>query len=204
MISHFYLLSFSSVLCYNQGVERIVMEMMFNIRGNKVEVTDAIKNYIETKIGKLDKYFGNPEELTATVVIRVRGNEQIVESTIPAKGFILRAEECHKDLYAAIDLVSEKLERQIRKNKTRIRKHNKRKENVTEFIVDFEVTPEEEQERTIVKRKQIEMKPMSEEEAVLQMNLLGHEFFVFTEVETGTTCVLYKRKDNDYGLIETN
>lgn len=180
------------------------MNMKFIIRGNKVEVTDAIKSYIETKLGKLDKYFENPEELTANVVIRVRGNEQIVEVTIPAKKMILRGEESHKDLYAAIDLVNDKLERQIRKNKTRMHhKHNK--VNVIDFIVDFEIEASEDTiEETIVKRKQIEMKPMSEEEAILQMNLIGHEFFIFTEVNTGSTCVLYKRKDGNYGIIETN
>lgn len=178
--------------------------MKFNIRGNKVEVTDAIKNYIETKIGKLDKYFENPEEVTANIVIRVRGTEQIVEVTIPAKKMILRGEENHKDLYAAIDLVTDKLERQIRKNKTRMHhKHNK--VNMMDFIVDFEIEKDEvPEEETIVKRKQIEMKPMSEEEAILQMNLLGHEFFIFNEVNTGSTCVLYKRKDGNYGIIETN
>lgn len=179
------------------------MVMKFNIRGKKIEVTEPIKNYIETKLGKLDKYFENPEELTANVVIRIRGNEQIIEVTIPAKKVILRGEESHKDLYAAIDLVSEKIERQIRKNKTRMH-HKNNKSNIVDFIVDFEVTPDEDETETIVKRKQIEMKPMSEEEAILQMNLLGHEFFVFTEMNSGSTCVLYKRKDNSYGIIETN
>lgn len=177
--------------------------MKFNIHGKKVEVTDAIENYIEAKIGKLNKYFENPDELTATVVIRIRGTEQIVEVTIPAKGVILRAEESNKDLYAAIDLVSEKIERQIRKNKTKLRKHNKKKESM-EFVLDFEVTPVEEADEAIVKRKQIDMKPMSEEEAVLQMDLLGHAFFVFKDEDTGNTCILYRRKDNNYGIIETN
>lgn len=178
--------------------------MKFNIRGNKVEVTDAIKSYIETKIGKLDKYFENPEEVTANVVVRVRGTEQIVEVTIPAKKMILRGEENHKDLYAAIDLVTDKLERQIRKNKTRMY-HKNNKANMIDFIVDFEIENDENiEEETIVKRKQIEMKPMSEEEAILQMELLGHQFFIFNEVNTGATCVLYKRKDGNYGIIETN
>lgn len=177
--------------------------MKFNIRGNKVEVTEPIKNYIETKLGKLDKYFENPEELIANVVIRIRGREQIVEVTIPAKKLILRGEESHKDLYAAIDLVSEKIERQIRKNKTRMH-HKNNKVIMADFNIEFETSPEEEEKNTVVKRKTIEMKPMSEEEAILQMNLLGHEFFVFTEMNTGNTCVLYKRKDNNYGIIETN
>ncbi len=96
--------------------------MLFNIRGNKIEVTDAIRDYIEKKIGKLNKYFNNPEEITASVVIKTSGINQIVEITIPIKKTILRAEERNKDLYSAIDLVLEKLERQIRKNKTRMKK----------------------------------------------------------------------------------
>lgn len=177
--------------------------MKFNIHGKKVEVTEPIRTYIETKLGKLDKYFENPDELTANVVIRIRGVEQIIEVTIPAKRVILRGEESHKDLYAAIDLVSEKIERQIRKNKTRMH-HKNNKENLMDFVVDFDIKPEEDETETIVKRKHIEMKPMSEEEAILQMNLLGHEFFVFNEMHSGITCVLYRRKDNSYGIIETN
>ena len=96
--------------------------MKFNIRGNKLEVTESIKNYVEEKIGKLNKYFENPDEVTANVVLRVHGIDQIVEVTIPAKKVILRAEDRNKDLYAAIDLVVEKLERQIRKNKTKMNK----------------------------------------------------------------------------------
>lgn len=104
--------------------------MKYNIRGNKVTVTDAIKEYVQTKLGKLDKYFENPEELTANVVIRVDGINQIVEVTIPAKKMILRGEERNKDLYAAIDLVSEKIERQIRKNKTRLKKEKIREQQL--------------------------------------------------------------------------
>ena len=152
--------------------------MKFIIRGQKLEVTESIKSYIEEKIGKLDKYFENPEELTATVVVRVRGKEQIVEVTVPSKKVILRAEESNEDLYASIDLVSDKLERQIRKNKTKIRS-KKSKANYESFIVDFEVEKEEENENLIVKRKELDTKPMSEEEAVLQMELVGHPFFIF-------------------------
>lgn len=177
--------------------------MKFNIRGNKVEVTLAIKNYIEEKIGKLDKYFENPEEITANVVVRIRGIEQTVEVTIPAKKMILRGEENNRDLYAAIDLVSEKIERQIQKNKTRMHKKIN-KDSVTGFAIDFESDNAEVEESVIVKRKSIEMKPMSEEEAILQMNLLGHEFFVFKEVMSENICVMYRRKDNNYGIIKTN
>ena len=96
--------------------------MKFNVHGKKIEVTDSIKNYIEEKIGKLDKYFENPDEITATALIKLRGNDQVVEVTINANSFILRGEEQHKDLYASIDKVTDKIERQIRKNKTRMSK----------------------------------------------------------------------------------
>ncbi len=175
--------------------------MKFNIHGKKVEVTEPIRKYIEEKIGRLDKYFENPTEETATVVVRIRGIEQIVEVTIPMSKMILRAEESHNDLYAAIDIVSDKLERQIRKNKTRMNRRTSKGEDLG-FDLSFEDLKEDE-ESTIVKRKQIEMKPMSEEEAILQMNLIGHEFFVFKNVETGDVDILYRRKDGNYGIIET-
>lgn len=176
--------------------------MKFNIRGKKLKVTAPIQKYIEEKIGKLDKYFENPDELTANIVVRISGIDQIVEVTIPAKKVILRAEEREKDLYAAIDLVSEKLERQIRKNKTRMQ-HKKIRPRLVDFNLEFEQDTPEEEEEKIVKRKQIEMKPMSEEEAILQMELLGHDFFVFFDTDNGTNCVLYRRKAGNYGIIET-
>ena len=174
--------------------------MKFNIRGNKIDVTPAIKSYIEDKIGRLDKYLENPQDISATVVVRVRGNEQIVEVTIPVRKVILRGEQSHSDLYAAIDIVSDKMERQIRKNKTKLKKQ---KSNYVEFNVDFEVDTEDDEERSVVKRKTIEMKPMCEEEAILQMELIGHEFFVFKDIDSETVSILYKRKDGDYGIIET-
>ena len=176
--------------------------MKFNIRGNKVEITEPIKKYVEEKIGRLDKYFENPGSLTANVLVRIRGIDQIVEVTIPAKKMILRGEERNKDLYAAIDLVSDKIERQIRKNKTRMQK-KATKPSMIDFNMNFEAE-ENEPEETVVKRKKIEMKPMSEEEAILQMNLIGHDFFVFKDADTGEVCILYKRKDGGYGMIETN
>ena len=173
--------------------------MKFNIHGKKLEVTDSIKAYIEEKIGRLDKYFEDPNNITATVLIKLRGNEQVVEATINANKFILRGEESHKDLYASIDKVSDKIERQIRKNKTRMnRKVNK--ELINDFVLDFEEP--DENNKVIVKRKVIEDKPMNEEEAILQMELLGHEFFAFRNVETNDINVLYRRKDGDYGLLE--
>ena len=176
--------------------------MKFNIRGQKLEVTDAIRSYIEGKIGRLEKYFENPADITANVLIKVRGKDQVVEVTIPAPKLILRGEESNKDLYASIDLVSDKLERQIRKNKTRMNSKNNKK-NVTDFIAEFSVDELELDKNVIAKRKHIEMKPMNEEEAILQMELLSHEFFVYKDSENNNVCILYKRKDGDYGIIET-
>lgn len=174
--------------------------MKYNIRGDKMIITDAIKDYAETKLGKLEKYFKD-DDITANVLAKVRGNSQIVEVTIPTSKFILRSEEENEDLYAAIDLVSDKLERQIRKNKTRLNRNIK--DSVKEFNFDFDIKDEEESKEKIVKRKNIEMKPMDEEEAILEMELLGHSFFVYKDMDTDKICVLYKRKDGDYGLIET-
>ena len=174
--------------------------MEFIIHGRKVEVTDSIKRYIEEKIGRLDKYFEDPSNITATVVVKIRGKEQIVEVTIPLKRVLLRCEESHDDLYAAIDIVSDKIERQIRKNKTKITRRYKDESIGVNFDA---IEAKDEEDKTIVKRKQIEMKPMSEEEAILQMELLGHEFFVFKNIESNEVDVLYRRKDGDYGIIET-
>ena len=171
--------------------------MKFNIHGKNIEVTDAIKGYIESKIGRVEKYF-NDTDLTATVTIRVRGKEQIVEVTIPASKMVLRAEEKHSDLYAAVDLVSDKLERQIRKNKTKARKNLKQ----TIIFNDFDVDASEDVDDSIVKRKVIDTKPMSEEEAILQMELIGHDFFLFKNDKTNDLCVVYKRKDKGYGILE--
>lgn len=174
--------------------------MKYVIRGEKVEITEAIKKYITEKIGKLDKYFSNPEEIKANVLVRIRGVEQIVEVTIPIKKIVLRCEERDEDLYKAIDLASDKLERQLRKNKTKMMKQKK---NVTKAIRFEEMEPIEEKEE-IVKRKKIEMKPMSEEEAMMQMDLIDHDFFVYKDVETKTVNVIYKRKDGTFGIIETD
>ena len=177
--------------------------MKYNIRGDKLVVTDAINNYAKSKLDRLNKYF-KEDDILANVLLRVRGNSQIIEVTIPTDKYILRSEEEDKDLYAAIDLVTDKLERQIRKNKTRLKKQNI-DNKYKDFNFDYELLNEEEssEEEKIVKRKNIEMKPMDEEEAILEMNLLGHEFFVYKDMHTNNICIIYKRKDGNYGLIET-
>lgn len=177
--------------------------MNINIRGDKILLTEGIKEYINSKLQKAEKYFGSDSNVNVNVVVRVRGRNQIIEVTIPTKHFTLRAEETHDDLYAAIDLVIDKIERQIRKNKTRIEK-KLRKESAKDFNYESISEIDEEENTEIVKRKKIEMKPMNEEEAILQMNLLGHEFFIYRDMDTNNVCVLYKRKDNNYGLIEVD
>ncbi|HIS86944.1 MAG TPA: ribosome-associated translation inhibitor RaiA [Candidatus Caccenecus avistercoris] len=172
--------------------------MELNIRGDKIAVTKAIKDYITEKLEKLDKYFEDVKNIKASVIIRVKNNEQIIEVTVPTSKFTLRAEEKHADLYAAIDLVVDKLERQIRKNKTKLT--NKYK-NIIQVELPVLEDEEEEEELKVVKRKNIDTKPMDEEEAILQMELLNHDFFVFKNVDEECVSVMYKRRDGNYGII---
>ena len=171
------------------------------IRGEKISVTSAISEYVETKISRLDKYF-KLDDVTANVLVKVKGKHQSVEVTIPYDKYTLRGEETKDDLYAAIDLVVDKLEGQIRKTKSKLKKQIKKNETVLNF--DYELSEEEEYKNKIVKRKQLELKPMSEEEAILQLELLGHDFFIYKDVHTNEIDILYKRKDGNYGVIETN
>lgn len=174
--------------------------MKYNIRGDKMVITDAIKDYTENKLSRLEKYFKD-DDIKANVLARVRGNSQIVEVTIPTSKYVLRSEEENEDLYAAIDLVTDKLERQIRKNKTRLKKKSVL-DNYKELNLNFDTEDSELDKEKIVKRKKIDTKPMNEEEAIIEMNLLGHDFFVFKNLDN-EVCILYKRKDNKYGIIET-
>jgi len=179
--------------------------MKCNVRGEKIKITDAIGDYIDSKLGKLDKYF--KEDVSANVLVKTRGKKDIIEVTIPTSQYVVRGEEEHDDLYAAIDLVTDKLERMIRKNKTRIKKKETDK-SLEVFNLDFEYNndePEYEKEsNVVVKRKTLEMKPMDEEEAMLELELLGHGFFVYKDMHSGSVNVIYKRKDGNYGIIETN
>ena len=170
------------------------------IRGSKLEITEAMESYAKEKISRLEKYLENSDDTHATILVKIHGHLHIVEVTIPLKNFILRAEESKDDFYAAIDTVTDKLERQIRKNKTRIAA--KKNKEVKDFAYDYIQSIEEESEEKIVKRKKIEVKPMDEEESILQMELLGHEFYLYKDIETGEPAVIYKRKDGDYGIIE--
>ena len=173
------------------------------IRGSKLEITEAMEAYAKEKLSKLEKYLDETEKAKATVLVKVRDYLNKVEVTIPLKSLILRAEVSNEDYYAAVDLVIDKLERQIRKNKTRIAS-NKKKE-LRDFAYNYieELNDEDQQEEKIVKRKKIDLKPMSEEEAILQMELLGHSFYLYKDAETNNPTVIYKRKDGDYGIIES-
>ncbi len=166
------------------------------IRGNKLEVTDSMKGYVKEKLSKLDKYLVD-QKAKATVLVKIHNYLQKIEVTIPLKTLILRAEEEQEDFYAAVDLVINKLERQIRKNKAKLQKRDKVKK---EFNLDDLIPIEEDNE--VVKRKKIEVKPMSSEEAILQMDLLGHDFYMYKDSDTDTVNVVYKRKDGGYGIIE--
>ena len=177
--------------------------MELNIRGDKIKITKAMKDYIEEKISKLDKYLEKGKDVKANVIVKVKGHEQTIEITIPLKSFILRSEETQEDFYAAVDKTIDKLERQVRKNKTRLMtKHEKASYdfNFDSIVVDKK---EEKEDHKVVKRKTIEVKPMSEEEAILQMDLLGHQFFMYKDSETMDIAVVYTRKDGNYGVLES-
>jgi putative sigma-54 modulation protein len=176
--------------------------MKYDIHGDKLLITDAIRRYIEEKLSRLDKYFEKPSKITARIVLKVRGRSQIIEVTIPMNSFTLRNEVEHSDLYAAIDLVIDKLERQLVKNKTKMLSKSL-KVKVVDFNLDNITGDDEEKKETVVKRKKLDTKPMSEEEAILQMNMLGHDFFIYRDDETNEVNVLYRRKDGNYGVIET-
>lgn len=171
------------------------------IRGDKIKITEAMNDYIKEKLGKLNKYLENSDTVRANVIVKVKNHEQRVEITIPLKTFILRSEETQDDFYAAVDKTIDKLERQIRKNKTRITKQVK---NSYDFIIPEIVTADEDVSDTkILKRKKVEVKPMNEEEAILQMELLGHQFYMYKDSETNKPAVVYKRNDGNYGVIES-
>lgn len=181
--------------------------MNYNVRGENIEVTPAIREYVEKKIGKIDRYFSNTPDANASVNLKVRpNNTSKVEVTIPMSNLVLRAEEENADMYAAIDLIVDKLERQIRKHKTKINRRLRSNGAANELFATVPDTANqaEEEEVELVRNKRFDLKPMDSEEAILQMNMLGHSFFVYTNAETNTTNVVYRRKDGRYGLIEPN
>lgn len=173
--------------------------MKYNIRGNKIDVTEAISDYIKNKVSKLEKYLDDNDEVEAKAIVSAKGHNQKVEITIWSGKYNIRAEVVNPDLYSAIDLVIDKLERQFKKYRGKLNIKRAKEEYISEIDELFE-----EEEQKIVRRKAVYLKPIDEEEAITQMELLGHSFFVFKNVETGKINVVYKRSDSDYGLIEAN
>ena len=171
------------------------------VRGKNVTITDAIEDKITKKLALLDKYFIMGQDVEAKVLIRTYPFGQKIEVTIPTEYVLLRAEETSDDLYEAIDLVIDKLERQIRKNKTRIM--SKQVKTNRDFVVSAFSDEDSSDDKKILKRKKVEVKPMSEDEAILQMELLDHQFYMYKDSDTNQIAVVYKRTDGNYGIIES-
>ena len=172
--------------------------MRYIISGKNIDITSGLREAVESKIGKLERYFSPDTEVQVT--LSVEKGRQKIEVTIPVKGSIIRAEQDSSDMYVSVDLVEEIIERQIKKYKTKI---VDKKQSALAFSEAF-LQEEAEQEETvnIVKTKRFAMKPMDAEEACVQMELLGHNFFMFLNADTNEVNVVYKRKGNSYGLIE--
>lgn len=173
------------------------------IHGDKLKITSSMKDYIEDKLGKLEKYLENSDQVRVNVIVKVSNYLQRVEVTIPLKSFILRTEDSQQDFYAAVDKAIDKLERQIRKNKTRLSTKQAKTNVDYGFAMSAIESVEETEETKVIKRKKVEVKPMDEEEAILQMELLGHQFYMYKDSETGKPTVVYKRNDGNYGIIES-
>lgn len=165
------------------------------IRGKHIEVTDALKDYVTKRVGKLEKYSDEFQEIQVTLL--VERDRHRVEVTAPINGMILRGEEETADMYSSIDLVLEKLERQIDKYRTRISRRMR-----TKALKDHEMAPEPEGQHDVVRNKKFQAKPMSIDEAIMQMNLVGHSFYVFTNSDTQQINVVYRRNNGDYGHLE--
>ena len=168
--------------------------MRYIIYGKNLEVSEGLKQAVNTKFGKLDKFF------TADTEVQITLSVQTVEATIPLKGTILRAEQTSTDMYVSIDMVVDVLERMVRKYKTKISSHGKGIGMFTEEFLEEDVDNHE--TVSITRSKRFAIKPMDAEEACIQMELLGHSFYVFRNAETFEVNVVYKRKDKTYGLIE--
>lgn len=173
----------------------------YSIRGENLEVTEAIRDYVVSKLEKIEKYFQPEQELDARINLKVyREKTAKVEVTIPLGSITLRAEDVSQDIYGSIDLVTDKIERQIRKNKTKIERKNK--VATGQLFTDALVEDSNIVQSKVVRSKQIDLKPMDLEEAILQMDLLGHDFFIYVDVEDQTTNVIYRREDGEIGLLE--
>ncbi len=175
-----------------------MISMKFIIVGRNIDITPGLKAAVEEKIGKLEKYF-NPDT-EAHVTLSVEKDRQKIEVTIPVKGNIIRSEQVSNDMYVSIDLVEEIIERQLKKYKTKIVDKQQSAGSFSKMYVENDYTDEE--EIKIVRTKKFDIKPMYPEDACIQMELLGHNFFVFINADTDQVNVVYKRKGDTYGLIE--
>ena len=172
--------------------------MKFVIVGKNIEVTPGLKKNVEEKIGKLEKYFSPDTEVHVTLSVEKERHK--IEVTIPVKGSIIRSEQVSNDMYISIDLVEEIIERQLKKYKNKIIDKEQAAESFKREYIERDY--QDEDEIKIVRTKQFDMKPMYPEDACVQMELLGHNFYVFNNAETNEVNVVYKRKANTYGLIE--
>lgn len=183
--------------------------MKVNVRGkNKYVPTQDVKERAENKLQKLDQYFKRADELQADVVCKVYESYEVVEVTIPTKNIILRAEVKADTVLAAIDLAIDKLENQIRRHKDKIESHIKRRGGVKEHYaqqseIDVEKIDPIDNFKKLVKEKQIQLEPMDKEEAILEMEMLGHDFFMFLDKSTYKVSVVYLREDGNYGVLES-
>lgn len=176
--------------------------MKFNIRGENIEITDALRKYVEKKVGRIEKYFDTPPTSDVKVTMKVVKDVHSVEVTILLPNVVLRGEDSNDDMYAAIDLVVEKIERQIKKYKTKINRKFRQDGSLKNLFKEGTKSKFDDEELKVVRTKRFNIKPMDAEEAILQMDMLGHNFFVFSNSETDEMNVVYKRKDGRYGLIE--
>ena len=177
--------------------------LRYQVRGENLEITQAIREYVENKVSKLEKYFADSLEANVYANAKVyKNNKKKIEITVPLKGVTLRAEETNEDLYAAVDLVVDKLERQMRKYKTKINRKGREKGFAEENILTNELEEAEEATLDLGKVKQLKVEAMTREEAVFQMELLGHDFFAFLDNTTNEISVVYKRRDTGYGVLE--
>ena len=172
--------------------------MRIKITARNIELTEGLKTAVESKLSKLEKYF--TPDTDAYVTLSVEKERQKVEVTIPMKGNYIRSEQVSNDMYVSIDLVEEVIERQLRKYKNKIVEKHQDGGNFRQEFIEKEV--EDEEEIKIIRTKHFGIKPMYPEDACVQMELLGHNFFVFRNAENDEVCVVYKRKGNTYGLIE--
>ena len=172
--------------------------MKFIIIGSNIDITEGLKSAVQEKLGKLERYFTPETEIHVT--LSVEKDRQKIEVTIPVKGNIIRSEQVSSDMYVSIDLVEEVIERQLRKYKTKIVNQQQAGGNFQKEFVEDEFL--EDEEVNIIRTKKFGIKPMYPEDACVQMELLGHNFYVFRNAETDEVNVVYKRKGNTYGLIE--